>query len=155
LAAAGTGFWDDPVDGEPWDFAGRMYGAEALRRIEEYHRSLSVVVCTDDESEPANRVTLADDWGADENGEVPKVIYHPSQTSWERQHWLARKAAEILRGAGAREVHRTRIQPLFTHIMSTMRLGRDPSRSVCDPDGQAWEVAGLFVGDSSALPNGL
>jgi choline dehydrogenase-like flavoprotein len=26
---------------------------------------------------------------------------------------------------------------------------------VCDADGQAHEVAGLFVGDSSALPNGL
>ncbi len=155
LAGAGGGFWDDPVGGEPWDFAGRMYGPEALRRIEEYHRSLSIVVCTDDESEPSNRITLADDWAADENGEVPKVIYHPGATSWERQHWLARKATEILRAAGAREVHRSRMQPLFTHIMSTMRMGRDPSRSVCDPDGQAWEVAGLFVGDSSALPNGL
>ena len=83
------------------------------------------------------------------------MTYHPSATTWERQHWLARKAAEILRAAGAREVHRTNMQPLFTHIMSTVRIGRDPATSVCDADGQAHEVAGLFVGDSSALPNGL
>ena len=30
----------------------------------------------------------------------------------------------------------------FTHIMSTMRIGRDPATSVCDPDGQAHEVEG-------------
>ena len=26
---------------------------------------------------------------------------------------------------------------------------------MCDRDGQAWEVEGLFVGDPSALPNGI
>jgi choline dehydrogenase-like flavoprotein len=155
VAGAGQGFWDEPVDDEPWDFGGRMYGEAALRRMDEYHRSLSVVVCVNDDALEANRVTLADDWGPDEHGPVPKVVYHPNEASWERQHWLARKAAEILRAAGAREVHRSRLQPLFTHIMSTMRIGPDPATSVCDPDGQAWEVAGLFVGDSSALPNGL
>jgi choline dehydrogenase-like flavoprotein len=155
LAGAGQGFWDETTGDEPWDFAGRMYGTEALRELDQYHRSLSVVVCTDDEAEATNRVTLADDWAPDDNGAVPKVIYHPSATSWERQHWLARKAAEILRAAGAQRVHRTNIQPLFTHVMSTMRMGDDPSRSVCDADGQAHEVSGLFVGDSSALPNGL
>jgi len=39
--------------------------------------------------------------------------------------------------------------------MSTMRIGRDPRTSVFDPDGQAHEVRGLFIGDTSALPNGL
>jgi choline dehydrogenase-like flavoprotein len=155
VAGAGQGFWDEPVDGEPWDFAGRMYGEAALRRIDEYHRSLSVVVCVNDDALESNRVTIADDWGPDAHGPVPKVIYHPNEVSWERQHWLARKAAEILRAAGAREVHRSRLQPLFTHIMSTMRMGPDPTTSVCDRDGQAWEVSGLFVGDSSALPNGI
>jgi choline dehydrogenase-like flavoprotein len=155
LAGAGRGFWDEPTGDEPWDFAGRMYGADALRELDEYHRSLTVVVCTDDQAEATNRVSLADDWAADANGEVPKVTYHPSATSWDRQRWLARKAAEILRAAGAHRVHRTNIQPLLTHIMCTMRMGRDPARSVCDPDGQAHEVSGLFVGDSSALPNGL
>jgi choline dehydrogenase-like flavoprotein len=155
LAAGGAGFWDEPVEGEPWDFAGRMYGDAALRRIEEYHRSLSIILSVEDDALADNRVTLADDWGDDDHGAVPKVIYHPNEASWERQHWLARKAAAILRAAGAREVHRSRLQPLFTHIMSSMRMGRDPARSVCDPDGQAWEVSGLFVGDSSILPNSL
>ncbi len=155
LMGAGQGFWDEPTRGEPWDFAGRAYGADALRKVDEYHRSLSVVVCVDDQAETTNRVALVDDWAPDEHGALPRVVYRPSATSWDRQHWLARKAAEILRAAGAREVHRTNMQPLFTHIMSTMRMGRDPATSVCDPDGQAHEVEGLFVGDTSALPNAI
>lgn len=156
LAAGGRGFWDDPVEGEPWDLAGRFWGEAAVRRIREYSRSLSVLVCTDDEVDAANRVSLADDWGPDEHGPVPKVTYHPTARSRERQDWLARRAAEILRAAGAREVHRTNFsRALLTHIMGTMRMGLDPSTSVVDADGQAHEVTGLFVGDSSILPNGL
>jgi len=155
IMAGGRGFWDEPTDGEPWDFAGRWWGPEGPRKIDEYHRSLSLVVCVDDEAVPESRVTLADDWAADDHGPVPKVIYRPSAATLERRTWLARTAAQILRGAGAREVHRSNLQPLFTHIMSSMRMGNDPATSVCDADGQAWQVEGLFVGDSSALPNGI
>jgi choline dehydrogenase-like flavoprotein len=153
LAGSGKGFWDQPVsDGDPWDFAGRWWGPQAVRRIAEYHRSLSVVVCTDDEAVRENRVTLADDWPADDHGPVPKVVYHPTPKTAERQTWLARRAASILRAAGAHTIHRTNIQPaLLTHIMGTMRIGSDPATSVADLNGEAHQVGGLYVGDSSAL----
>jgi choline dehydrogenase-like flavoprotein len=156
LAAAGQGFWDEPIPDEPWDFQGRFWGEEAIRRMREYHRTLSVLVCTDDEMDEGNGVTLADDWAADEHGPVPKVTYHPTPRSKGRQDWLARKATEILRAAGAREVHRTNFgRALLTHLMGTLRMGSDPLNSVVDADAQAHEVEGLFVGDSSVLPNGL
>lgn len=155
IAAAGQGFWDEPAEGEPWDFQGRFWGEEAMRRMREYHRSLTVVVSTDDEAHPDNRVTQADDWPPDEHGPVPKVTYHPTPVSQQRQDWLARKAAEILRAAGAREIHRTRINVFMTHLMGTMRIGTDPATSVFDEGGEAHEVEQLFIGDSSALPNGL
>ncbi|HEX9045160.1 MAG TPA: GMC family oxidoreductase [Candidatus Limnocylindrales bacterium] len=42
---------------------------------------------------------------------------------------------------------------LFTaHQMSSCRIGRDRRTSVADPDGQAWDVRGLWIGDASALP---
>jgi choline dehydrogenase-like flavoprotein len=155
VVCGGTGFWDEPT-GEPWDLQGRGWGADAVRRIASYARSLTIVLSTDDEEVPSNRVTLADDWPPDEHGPVPKLVYHPTPRSVERQTWLARKAAEILRAAGAREVHRTNVQPAFlTHIMGTLRIGRDPATSVADPDGEAHEVERLFVADCSALPNGL
>ena len=154
LAGLGRGFWDEPTNGEPWDTAGRWWGPEAVARIEEYHRSLSIILSVDDEPHPDNRVTLADDW-TDEHGPVPKVTYTPTLVSQQRQDWLARKAAEILRAAGARHIHRSRMQVFVTHLMSTMRIGRDPRTSVFDPQGQAHEVQGLFIGDTSALPNSL
>src|SRR5439155_16783900 len=125
---------------------------EAVRIIAEYHRSLSLVVCTDDEPSPDNRVLLADDWPADEHGAVPKIVYHPTPESRERENWLARKAAEILRAAGAHTVHRTDIVGFLTHIMGTMRMGVDPSSSVVDPNGEAHEAERLFVADPSVAP---
>lgn len=156
LAGAGSGFWDERPPAEPWDIQGRFWGEEAVRRMRDYSRTLSVLVCTDDEEHPDNRVTLADDWPPDEHGAVPKVTYHMTPRTKQRQDWLARRAAEILRAAGAHSVHRSNFgRALLTHLMGTMRMGRDPARSVVDSDGQAHEVQGLFVGDSSILTNGL
>jgi choline dehydrogenase-like flavoprotein len=149
--ALGTGWWDDDT-GEPWETHGRWYGPELTARIAEYPRSLSVILSINDESDPDNRVTLADDWPADEHGPVPKVIYHPTPKTIERQTYVARKAAEILRAAGATSVHKTDIGVIMTHIMGTMRLGTDPATSVCNADGEAHEVERLYVGDSSILP---
>jgi choline dehydrogenase-like flavoprotein len=155
LAGAGTGFWDQTPDDEPWDLQGRFWGEEAQRRIGEYLRSLSLVLSTNDESHPDNRVTLADDWPADEHGPVPKVSYHATPASQERQDWLARKAVEILCAAGARETHRSNIRTavLMTHIMGTMRMGSDPASSVIDAGCEAHEVERLFVADTSVLPS--
>jgi choline dehydrogenase-like flavoprotein len=156
VAGGGGGTWDEPAAGEPWDFAGRFWGVPAVRRLAGYERSLSVLVCTDDELDPGNRVTQADDWAPDEHGPVPKVAYRPTIRSKDRQDWLARKAGEILRAAGATEVHRSNFRrALLTHIMGTMRMGRDPASSVVNADGEAHHVLGLFVGDSSVLANGL
>jgi choline dehydrogenase-like flavoprotein len=155
VIGGGTGFWDEPT-GEPWDIQGRAWGAPLMDKIGEYSRSLTLAISTDDEEIPGNRVTLADDWAPDENGAVPRIVYHPTATSVERQTFLARKGAEILKAAGAKQVHRTNIQPaFFTHIMGTMRMGADPTTSVVDASGEAHTVERLFVGDSSILPNGL
>jgi len=156
LAGGGGGFWDEDTGREPWDFAGRWWGPEAVRRIDQYLRSLSILVCTNDEEDPENRITLADDWPSDEHGPVPKVTYRPTQRTKDRQDWLARKAAELLRAAGAGEIHRANFtRALLTHIMGTMRMGRDPGTSVVGPTGEAHLVEGLYVGDSSILPNGV
>ncbi len=150
----GAGTWDRPDPDEPWNTQGRFWGEEAQRRNGEYARTLSVVLSTNDESHPDNRVTLADDWPADEHGPVPKVIYHATPASQERQTWLARKAVEILCAAGARTTHRTNVVQtvLMTHIMGTMRMGNDPASSVIDASCEAHEVERLYVADTSVLP---
>ena len=152
LAGGGRGWWEDDTGEEPWDFAGKGWGPEAVRLLGEYHRTLSVIISVNDEGVADNGVTRADDWPGDEHGPVPKVRYHMTPVTRERRDWLARKAAEVVRAAGANRVHRTDIQPILTHIMSTMRMGRDPATSVVDASGEAHEVERLFVGDSSVIP---
>src|SRR5205823_6574524 len=82
----------------------------------------------------------ADDGPADEHGAVPKLVYHPTPESRERENWLARKAVEILRAAGAHTVHRTDIQGFLTHITGTMRMGMHPATSVVNADAEAHEI---------------
>ena len=153
IAGTGTGFWDDPTGDEPWDISGRWYGEDVVRRAREYHRSISITICTDDEPDPDNRVTLADDWPADEHGPVPKIRYYPTPETRRRENELCRRAAEILRAAGAHTIHRTDIPGFLTHIRGTMRMGADPATSVVGPDGETHEVERLFVADSSVHPS--
>ncbi|ONI92988.1 hypothetical protein ALI22I_00715 [Saccharothrix sp. ALI-22-I] len=157
LSGTGDGFWDEtPSDGEPWDFSGRAWGQDALRRIADYRNAVCVAISTDDESVPDNRVALADDWPPDEHGPVPSVSYHPTDRSRQRQLELARKSAEVLRAAGATEIIRSgSARTAVAHAIGTMRLGDDPRRSVFDPRGEAHDVDGLHIADASALSNGV
>jgi choline dehydrogenase-like flavoprotein len=41
------------------------------------------------------------------------------------------------------------------HIMGTARMGSSRENSVCNPDGEAWDVGGLYVVDGAVLPTGL
>jgi long-chain-alcohol oxidase len=41
------------------------------------------------------------------------------------------------------------------HLMGTARMGSSPDDSVCDADGEAWDVKGLYVVDGAVLPTGL
>lgn len=43
-------------------------------------------------------------------------------------------------------------QVMSAHQMGSSRMGSDPAKSVVDPDGQSWDVAGLFVADASVFP---
>ena len=41
------------------------------------------------------------------------------------------------------------------HLMGTARMGSSRDNSVCDSDGEAWDVRGLYVVDGAVLPTGL
>jgi long-chain-alcohol oxidase len=41
------------------------------------------------------------------------------------------------------------------HLMGTARMGSSRKDSVCNPDGEAWDVGGLYVVDGAVLPTGL
>jgi choline dehydrogenase-like flavoprotein len=144
-----TGPWDGP--------AGRLVGPPLKHLLANLDHLLNVLVITDDDVEAQNRVTLSA-LAADEHGPVPKVEFFQRRRSARtaaNREFLAQRAAELLRAAGATEVLRIGWPPLILHVQSTMRMGLDERDSVLDAGGEARWVRGLFVADNSALANGL
>jgi choline dehydrogenase-like flavoprotein len=137
---------------------GRLVGPDLRRALRNIDRLLNVLVITDDDVEAQNRVTLSSILPADENGPVPRVEFHQrtrSRRTRRNREYLAKKAARLLKAAGAKEIHRLAWPPLILHVQSTMRMGHDEANSVLDSGCEARAVKRLFVADNSALPNAI
>ena len=66
-----------------------------------------------------------------------------------------RSASEIegfLASARSSQVDRNWSTLFSAHQMGTCRMGTDPRRAVCDPDGKVFGWEGLYVADASAFP---
>ena len=73
------------------------------------------------------------------------------QVGW----YLSQKGAEVLKRMGAEDVVAFASgSPPTNLVAGTCRFGRDPARSVLDPDCRAHEVENLFVTDGSFMPTG-
>jgi hypothetical protein len=138
---------------------GRQVGPRLRRMLEHgIDRLLNVLVITDDDVEAQNRVTLSQTLPPDEHGPIPKVEFqHRRRSARTRanREFLAGRAVELLKAAGAQEIVRLDWPPLILHVQSTLRMGLDASDSVLDANAEARFVRGLFVADNSALANGL
>ncbi|MFI7588524.1 GMC family oxidoreductase N-terminal domain-containing protein [Spongisporangium articulatum] len=140
------------------DAVGRLVGAQLLESVSNIDRVLNCLVITDDDVEAENRVQLSPAMPHDPKGTPPRItVKHRQRSARTRRNreFLARKAVELLRAAGARKVYRADWPPLLLHIHSSMRMGHDPSDSVLDEWSESRFVTGLFVADNSALPNSL
>jgi hypothetical protein len=129
----------------------RLVGRRLRRFLADVDRLLAIAVITDDDVLPQNRVTLSDVMTPDAHGPVARVeLRARTPATLARRDFLAARAAELLRAAGAREVVRMNWAPVLLHIHTTMRRG-----AVVDADGESLAVERLFVADNSALPNAL
>ncbi|MFD0901273.1 GMC family oxidoreductase N-terminal domain-containing protein [Actinomadura sediminis] len=164
FAMSGSGVRGEYANGRgmtgPWDGrTGRVLGAELKdAMLNGIDRLVNVLVLTADDVEPDNRVVLSGLPVADEHGAVAKVRLDGrtrSRRTRAHREFLARRAAELLRRAGARTVYRMDWSPLLLHVHSTMRMGHDARDSVLDADAQSRWVRGLYIADSSALANSL
>ncbi|GAB3283358.1 GMC family oxidoreductase N-terminal domain-containing protein [Parasphingorhabdus pacifica] len=145
-----TGSWDGA--------AGRMVGPELKDLLAGgIDNLLNILVITDDDVEAQNRATISAMPG-DANGPVAKVEFNQrnrTARTLRNREVMARKAVEVLRGAGAKQVYRIDWAPLILHVQSSMRMGESQDDSVLDSDAEARWVKRLFVADNSALPNSL
>lgn len=151
LGRGKRGAWDGPT--------GRLPGAELMQAMENgADNLLSILVLTGDDVEPDNRVSLSQLFPVDEHGCAAKVeldFTRRTAKTVARRDFLANRAAEILRGAGAKKIYRIDWAPLILHTQSSMRMGGDPATSVLDETCEARAVKRLFVADNSALANAL
>ncbi|MFV2210069.1 GMC family oxidoreductase N-terminal domain-containing protein [Actinomadura sp. LOL_016] len=164
FAMSGSGVRGEYANGRgmtgPWDGrTGRVLGPELKDAMANgIDRLVNILVLTADDVEPDNRVLLSGLPVADEHGAVAKVRLDGrtrSRRTRDHRAFLARRAAELLRRAGARTVYRTDWSPLLLHVHSTMRTGHRADDSVLDADAQSRWVRGLYVADNSALANSL
>ena len=140
------------------DVTGRLVGKRLKRFIQDVDKLVNVLVLTDDDVEAQNRVTLSQSSPADENGAIARVevqYRNRSARTTRNREFLAGKAVQLLRAAGAREIARMNIAPVLFHLHSTMRMGADQADSVVDPNGESWFVKRVFIADNSALSNGV
>jgi choline dehydrogenase-like flavoprotein len=137
---------------------GRKVGIPLKQAMGDVDRLLNVLVLTDDDVEPHNRVRLSDNLPPDEHGPVPRVEFRyreRSSRTIQNREYLVQQAIKLLKRAGATEIHRMNFPPLILHSHSTIRMGADPARTVLDKGCEARAVSRLFVADNSALPNSL
>jgi choline dehydrogenase-like flavoprotein len=154
-----AGFYDNGrPDASGAETSGRLIGNRFADFMARFNHFSYIMILTDDDVEANNRATLSRGLPADEHGPVPKVFIdhrHRSRRTVANREFLARKAVEWLRAAGAHTTHRLNWPPIVFHPHSTMRMGLDAADSVCDPNGAARAVRRLYVADNSVLANSL
>jgi choline dehydrogenase-like flavoprotein len=152
-----AGFYDNGASNRQGaDAVGRFVGLRLKRFIEHIDRLLVVGVITDDDVMPENRVSLSNAMSPDAHGPVARVaLRRRSPRTVRNREFLAARAVELVRAAGAREVIRLNWPPILIHIHSAMRMGTSERDSVLDANAESRWVKRLFVADNSALANGL
>jgi choline dehydrogenase-like flavoprotein len=153
-----AGFYDRGASAgaQAADAIGRLVGERLKRFIGNVDHLIGVALITDDDVLPENRVTLSTAMGPDAHGPIPRLeVRGRAARTLRNREFLAARAVELLRAAGAREVVRVNFPGLYLHLHSTMRMGTDEQDSVLDVNAEARWVKRLFVADNSALPNGL
>jgi choline dehydrogenase-like flavoprotein len=153
-----AGYYDNgsAAGAQTADVIGRLVGERLKRFMSDIDRLIGVALITDDDVLPQNRVTLSRAMAPDAHGPIARLeLRARSPRTLNNREFLARRAVELLRAAGAREVVRVNFAGLLLHLHSTMRMGMSAADSVLDADAEARWVKRLFVADNSALPNAL
>ncbi len=149
-------------------------GEEHLRRMQELRHLLGVAVIVRDR-DPGGQVRVGRD------GE-PVVRYRLSPRDTDHLMRGFEGAARIAEASGAHTIHSPHHRPVnyrpgvsgsvesfaracraegaaparlalaALHIMGTARMGGSPSGSALNPDGETWDVRGLYVADASCFP---
>lgn len=138
--------------------AGPAWGLEAKdwdRR--NYNHAMKIGNTLHDMSVESNRVDLDPDvpdaWGLP----AARITHKSHSNDLELSKWQVEKNSEILQAAGARKIIQRHLQGGHStgnsgHQHGTVRMGKDPTKSVLNEWCQAHDVDNLFVLDGSPFP---
>ncbi len=128
-----------------------LFGEELRRHMEGYNHVAGINVLGEGLPDEGNYIELSDE--LDARG-LPKPRVH--FTAGENEKRMTDHAAKVMEGlwksVGAREMWTF---PRYAHTIGTCRMGKDPARSVVDPDGRAHDVPNLWIVDNSIFPSSL
>jgi choline dehydrogenase-like flavoprotein len=127
---------------------------ELDRRIrDEATRRLKLIFIGEELAEPENRVSL--DWSKRDGSGIPTMVvrYHRNEYSDRGGNAVAAALGPMFADGIAQLIQR-RVQSVGSHLMGTLRMGRDTRSSVVDPDGRSHDHPNLFVAGSSVFPSG-
>ena len=150
-------FYDDLGDGIPGgtiQFIGKVQGsmmkthATRVPRVvldRMAHRSLELLVMSEDTPSVHNRVTVSDDG---------RIHVSWRRTNYDRHEALLARAKKVLRKAGFTGVFEQRFTiDMNSHMCGTAKAGTDSATSVLDPLCRAHDVRNLWVVDSAFFPS--
>ncbi|MGE0385412.1 MAG: GMC family oxidoreductase [Gammaproteobacteria bacterium] len=133
-------------------FAQQADGAEHHRRMRErLGRSMNWSVMVEDLPEPENRVVLSREVRDAAGIPAPKLQYRYSADARRCLTFNAQAAADVFRGAGARQVDVFDPAGANAHLVGTARMGEDPRSSVVDRWCMAHDVPNLGIIDGSVF----
>ena len=140
---------------------GRRFGQglkNALRDAALSQHLISIIMQAEDAPQLSNRVDL-DPQVRDVFGlPVPRVTYANHAFEKSARLYYVPFMKQLLENAGATGVFLAPADSLFgdppssRHILGTLRMGEDPSRSVVDPQGRFHDVSNLYACDGSVFP---
>ena len=111
---------------------------------------MQVGICSEDLPEEHNRVTLDPELRDSHGIPAPRIEYTIGENTNRMLDFALERGTEILRAAGARDIHTTRpVRYGGWHLLGTARMGNDPDRSVVNAWGRCHDVKNLFIVDGS------
>ncbi len=129
----------------------KEWGRGLLDQMAAYNHVAGINILGDCLPSPNNYIELSDE--LDGRG-LPKPRSH--FTAGDNEKRMAAHAERLMREiwaeAGAQDVWAF---PRTAHVIGTARMGADPEQAVVDPDGQSFDVPGLYIADNSTFPSAL
>ena len=117
-------------------------------------RIIALALQAEDAPQTTNRVDL-DPAIVDLDGTpVARVTYQNHAFELSARDFYAPKMIQLLGAAGARYAAVAPADEISAsaHIMGTLRMGNDPSTSVCDAAGKFHDIGNLYGGDGALFP---